>query len=407
MTLDVMVVGAGFVASTLVRALSSAHTDLRIGILDVTAGGAVRPTSDDRPIALAEGSMRILRSLGFDDVLARCAAPIACVHVSERGQFGFCRLHADELDVSALGHVVDAHALANVLSGAEADTDHCQRFQVEVLLRISAGEHGVSVEFRDAVGSQVKTLTTRLLIATDGRSGGVQDLLSVPVRRRDYQQVAITATARMSLAHDGVAYERFTNTGPIAMLPMTDERSGLIWTLPSEQADQYLDLDDASFARVMRTRFGRRLGQVLQLSERHGHPLWLHEYGAPALPRVLLLGSAARTLHPVAGQALNLALRDISALAEILIDHRRRDEDVGQARVLEEFTRWRRHDQQRVTWATDSLVSLFAVDWTALRLARGAGLLCLDHLPPLKKAFARHAAGLAGRQSRLMRGLGL
>ena len=406
---DVLIVGGGLIGISLARALTSANVDLSVALVDsVSAKAAQHPSYDDRAIALSAGSMRILAGLGVAARLEPLAAPIASVHVSDRGHFGFTRLEAARFELDALGYVVDARTLGNVLTDVLANTGAVKQYVPAELVALDYSSDCITVHLQHPDGArQESVVRTKLLVAADGSRSRVRELLGIEFAQRDYRQSAITANLSTSIPHRGVAYERFTHTGPMAMLPMTGERCGLIWTLPTAAANDIAQLSDTAFAEAFCAHFGRRLGRVIKIGERSVYPLNSVRAREQIRPRAVLVGNASQTLHPVAGQGLNLGLRDVAALAETLVDAYRDGLDVGDVDRLQTYQAWRRRDQRTITGFTDKVVRLFSSDFLPINLGRSLGLVLLDVVPPLKRQFVARATGLAGRQSRLARGVTL
>jgi 2-octaprenyl-6-methoxyphenol hydroxylase len=219
-----------------------------------------------------------------------------------------------------------------------------------------------------------------------------------------YPQTGIVCTVAHELGHQGVAHERFLPPGPFAILPLKHNRSSLVWTERADLAPALLALDEAAFAAEMGRRFGDFLGATRVVGARWSYPLSLLHAERYVAPRLALVGDAAHCMHPIAGQGLNLGLRDVAALAEVLTDARRLGLDIGAASVLERYQRWRRFDSVALLAVTDSLNRLFSNDLAPLRLARDLGLAAVDRLPPLKRLFMRHAMGTVGKLPRLLEG---
>jgi 2-octaprenyl-6-methoxyphenol hydroxylase len=257
---------------------------------------------------------------------------------------------------------------------------------------------------RDGV---VQTLATRLLVAADGGDSPVRERLGVPVRRWQYGQTAVVANVTPGRPHRGCAYERFTDSGPLALLPMTGGRCAVVWTVRDEDVDALLALDETAFLAGLQARFGHRLGMFQRAGRRHAYPLGLMRALESVRGRVAIIGNAAHTLHPVAGQGFNLGVRDVAALAEVIDEARRAGRDPGDAEVLDAYRRWRQREQAAMAVATDGLARLFANPLGPLRLGRQLGLLAVAWLPGLRHPLARAAMGLAGRQPRLSRGVPL
>jgi 2-octaprenyl-6-methoxyphenol hydroxylase len=387
-------------------ALALAHQDLRLGLVEASIPntGAV-PSYDDRAIALAYGSRRIFDALALWPQVAPATQPIEQIHVSNRGHFGFTRLKASDEQVPALGYVVTARDLGAALLG-------CLRQQSRVEMVAPATVTAVFPE-REAVrvlvkieGSEVEH-TARLLVAADGAQSFVRETLHFPARRWDYGESAVVANITPQLAHQGVAFERFTETGPVALLPLPDNRCALVWTVPNEDVDAVLAYDDRGFIDAFQQCFGSRLGRFERVSRRSSYRLSFLQTLNSVQPRIAVVGNAAHTLHPIAGQGFNLGIRDVAVLAEVIVEAQRRGEDIGALEVLTRYDRWRRSDQQLVAMATDGLARLFRQTWIPLRIARNLGMLVLDGIPYAKHRLARAAMGTAGRLPRLARGLSL
>jgi 2-octaprenyl-6-methoxyphenol hydroxylase len=401
---DVAISGGGFVGLTL--ALALARAGVRSAVMEAHSPGAA--AAAPRPIALADGSRRILESLGLWDEIGEQATAIRVIHVSDRGRFGFARLNSEDFQVDAFGYVTDAEKLAAVLERALAAVEEIDLFRPYAVRRIEAHE-----EFRRVFGAPVDaeadaiSLDARLLVAADGGRSAARALSGVGVRRRDWGQSAITATVETRLGHENVAYERFTKQGPIALLPMNRRCCGLVWTLPHGDADTLMELDDKSFLESLREHFGSRLGAFVKTGPRTRHRLHSAHSASAVKPRLALVGNAANHLHPVAGQGLNLGLRDAAVLAEVVVEAIRNGEDPGAMATLRRYADWRRGDHWSTTRFTEGVVRLFSNDFAPLAAVRDLGLIGLDSFGFLKRTLAQHAMGLAGRSPRLVRGLPL
>lgn len=401
---DVVIVGGGLVGASL--AIAVAGHGLRIGLVDAEPLGVdSQPNYDDRAIALAYGSSRIFAGLGVWPALRPQAEAIRQIHVSDRGHFGFTRLDARQEGVEALGYVATAKAIGQVLLGELA-----QRGDLSVLtparpVDIETGEEGVTLRV-DHDGVE-RSLSTALLVAADGGRSFVREHLRIETRAWRYGHSAVVANITPDRPHGGVAYERFTSQGPVALLPMGDHRCALVWTVADQRLADVMAYDESTFLRAFQDRFGFRLGRFLKVGRRDSYPLSFLRAVEPSRPRIVIIGNAAHTLHPVAGQGFNLGLRDVAALAEEVVGAARGGADVGGAAVVEAYDRWRRRDQQLVSLATDGLARLFSNPLGPLRLGRNLGMVALDALPFAKHALARGAMGLGGRLPRLARGLRL
>ncbi len=402
---DILIVGGGMVGASLACALSG--TPYRIAVVEARPFGAPgQPSYDERTTALAWGSRRILEGLGLWGALAESATPIRAIHVSQRGRFGATRLYAREEGVEALGYVVANRELGRVLYGHLSGLDHVTLIApAEVRdLQIGSGELTLSLVRN---GAAERGLRAALVVAADGRDSVVRQRAGIAVQVRDYGQVAVVANVTPSRPHHDTAYERFTDTGPMALLPMAQGRCALVWTQDRERADEYLALSEEAFLAALQERFGWRLGRFGRLGARAAYPLSLVRASQVVARRLALLGNAAHSVHPVAGQGFNLALRDVAALAEILYDCARTGADPGAMAVLDRYARWRSRDLERTVAFTDTLARVFASPMPLLGHLLGLGLVALDVCPPARHLLARLSMGVAGPLPRLAAGLPL
>lgn len=389
---DVLISGGGLVGASLACALSG-H-GLRIGLVEAVPYDAdAQPAYDDRAIALAAGTQRIFAAMGLWPPLAERATPIHRIHVSDRGRFGFARLDCAEEGVPALGYVALGRDLGAVLGARLAQLD-----DVELLCpaRVTDVEFDAGqVRVRVADGNGEREVGARLVVAADGAQSMLRDLLAIPTAVWEYGQTAVIANVTPGRPHDHVAYERFTDSGPLALLPMSEGRCALVWTLHDAQVESVMALDDAAFLARLQERFGQRLGHLTRVGRRSAYPLRLVRARQSVRPRLALIGNAAHTLHPVAAQGLNLGLRDVAVLARLLCEADQRGDDPGAAQLLDEYARLRRRDHGAVTAFTDGLVRIFSSGFAPLVLARNIGLLAADLLPPVKNYLARRSAGVS------------
>ena len=402
----VAIASGGLVGTSL--ALALARTGVAVTLVEASEA---RPADETgfgaRPIALSQGSRRILDALGVWEAISETVTPITRIHVSDRGHFGFARLDAEDFCVDALGYVIGAAALGKALELALASVDAVRVLRPALVRDIELdGPSCVRVSIADdADDGSRSTVQASLVVLCDGGRSPLRERLGIRVRERTYGQWAVTARVQTRCAHGGVAYERFTADGPLAVLPMRGQHCGLVWSVDTDTSERLLSLGDDAFLRTLTDQFGMRLGGFVSADSRSAFPLSLVTASQVVGDRLAVIGNAANHLHPVAGQGLNLGLRDAAALAEIASASIREGGDPGDAAVLERYADWRRRDQVLVSRATDALVRLFSNRFAPLVLARDIGLLAFDVLPPVKRWFGSHAMGLAGRQSRLTRGL--
>jgi 2-octaprenyl-6-methoxyphenol hydroxylase len=401
---DLVIVGGGLIGGSLACAAST--TGLRIALVEAVSAEAPRqPSYDERVIALSWGSRQILDAIGLWGDMEADAAPIHQVHISDRGHFGFSHLDRAELGVEALGYVVPARTLGALIRAGLAKAAGVDLLCPARLTGQRVHANGVDLEVETETGS--RNFSTCLLVAADGGDSAIRKGLGIQATERSYRHDAVITTITPDRPQPGVAFERFTESGPLALLPMTQGRYSVVWTCREGETPGILDLSDPDFLSRLQGRFGHRLGRLANPAPRRAYPLNLLLIRETARPRVVLIGNAAHTLHPVAGQGFNLGLRDVAALAEVLADAAATGDDPGSATVLDAYRHWRAGDQREVAWLTDGLARLFVNPWLPLRLTRGAGLIGLDLAGPARRALARRLMGVGGRMPRLARGLPL
>ncbi len=401
---DVLIIGGGLVGASLACALGQAG--VRTCVVEASPlGGDQQSGYDERSIALAQGSQRIFAGLGLWSALQPEACPIHTIHVSDRGHYGFTRLRREQEGVAALGYVATARVLGKVLVEGLQRLDAVQVLAPAQLraFHIDADAVHADIEHR----GETLRCTAGLLVAADGAQSAVRRQLGIETTRRDYEQTAIIANVSTDKPHNNVAFERFTDSGPLALLPMTGARSALVWTVRADQSEEVMALDDAAFLERLQQRFGYRLGRFTRVGSRNAFPLQLLQASESVRPRLALIGNAVHTLHPIAGQGFNLGLRDVAALVDVILDARRSGQDIGSLALLQRYADWRQADQRRVALFTDSMVRLFGQSLPPVAWLRDAGMLALDACPPAKRWFGRMTMGRAGRLPRLARGLSI
>jgi 2-octaprenyl-6-methoxyphenol hydroxylase len=396
MNLDVAIAGGGMVGLSLAAAL--AELPLEVAVIEPVAAEAdEQPSFDSRTTALSSGSRRILEAVGVWPVLAARATPIRRIHVSERGVFGTATLEAGEQGLAALGYTIENRLLGQALRERLARAARV-RLRPGRVVGLEPGADAVRLTTDAGDG-----IEARLLVAADGAQSAVRAALGIGASVAEYDQQAVIAHVDTTRFHEYTAYERFTATGPLAVLPIVEGRSAVVWTLAPEAARRALALPDAAFLAELQRAFGLRLGRFTRVGRRQAYPLALTQADRLTAPRAVVLGNAAQSLHPVAGQGFNLSLRDVAMLAELLAQ----GGDPGAPALLARYAEWRAPDREAVVRFTDSLVRGFGLPLGMLRRARGQGLVLFDLLRPVKREFARRTMGLAGRQPRLVRGLPL
>lgn len=388
---NLAIIGGGLVGASLALALQATarQRGWRIALVEPFApGNAYQPSYDARSTALSYGSRLIYERLDLWQAIAQRAEPIQQIHVSDRGRFGATRLQAIEEGVPALGYVVEnawiGHCLWQALD-PEIVQWHCPA-EVTALRQVEVG-YRLQLNY----GSE---LDCQLAVLADGGRSGLREQLGIAVSQTPYGQSAIIANVSPLEAHRGQAFERFTDEGPMAMLPLDGNRCALVWTRESRDAERLMSLSERPFLDELQQAFGYRLGELRQVGTRHLYPLALVEAQEQVRPNLVVLGNAAHSLHPIAGQGYNLSLRDTLALAEVL---QAGDAPLGDFATLQRYLQRQQVDQQLTVGFSDRVTRLFSNNQPLLAAGRNLGLLGLDLLPPAKRWFARQAMGMGTR----------
>ena len=424
---DIVIAGGGLVGGSFALLLDqlARHSDLSVLLLD--AAPMAKPDAknsdtgadfDARSTALSWGSRLIYEQAGLWSALAPGVTAIRDIQVSDRGHFGATRLHSAEVGVEALGYVAENHHLTCVLQQALQDSSRltvCAPASVEHIQPLSDGA------MLTIKGASLDNIRTRLLVLADGGRSGLCRQLGITMQQKHYGQQALICNVAFANDHRGQAFERFTDTGPLAMLPLADHgvgrerqhRGALVWTLADSDSNQgegkidnascsaerIMALPEADFIDTLQQRFGWRLGRITHAGARSLFPLSLTVATEQIRPGIVLLGNVAHTLHPVAGQGLNLALRDARALAELIVNAHQTGENPGSMAVLQAFLAAQSGDQANTIAFSDLTTRLFSNARPTLALGRNLGLLLMDLMPPAKGWFARQAMGMADRKS--------
>lgn len=399
-TFDIAIAGGGMNGAALALALNGSGLSVAL-IESLALDAGYRPSYDDRGIALAHGTARILHGIGVWEHLRQNAEPIRRIHVSDRGHFGFTHLDAEEEGVDALGYVATAHAIGAAMAAGLRTAEGPYLFCPATLERFAIGPDRVDLSLRRQ--GQPIQIGAQLLVAADGADSPIRAQLDIPVREWHYGHHALTTNVTPAFPHQGIAYERFTDSGPLAVLPLPGNRCAVVWTALDHQIEEILGLDDDAFLARLQQRFGHRLGCFDMAGKRAAYPLKMRQVREHYRQRALIIGNAAHAVHPIAGQGFNLGIRDVALLAELLIKAARAGSDPGAETLLQAYASGRDRDQQGTTLITDMLARLFTSPLPPLRVARNLGMLALDLLPGAKHLLARHAMGLGGRLPRLKR----
>jgi 2-octaprenyl-6-methoxyphenol hydroxylase len=399
---DVAIVGGGMVGASCALALAGSGRSVVL-IEGIAPDSAAQPSFDERTTALGNASRRIFEGLGVWQQLAPQAAAIRAIHVSEAGRLGFARLSAAAQGIDAFGYVVANRVIGAALwqalaSAAGVSTRVPARPQSVVI-----ADDAVTLVIVDAAGARAE-LQARVVVAADGAHSIVRAAAHIDASVEDYGQVALVVNVQADRSHKGTAFERFTSSGPLAVLPLNDGSFTVVWTVAPQHAARLLALGDAQFLKELQACFGWRAGCFVRAGRRASYTLNLTRAAASVARRTALIGNAAQALHPVAGQGFNLGLRDAAMLAQLIAAH---DGDPGAPALLEQFAAWRARDRSGVIRFTDGLIKVFGDPRRGVGVLRNLGLLLFDLAPPAKSALARVSAGFGGPSPRLARGLDL
>lgn len=386
------IVGGGLVGASLALALQRGAKERgwTIELIEpFEPGHDYQPSYDARSTALSYGTRLIYQRLGVWGQIAERAEPITDIHVSDRGRAGVTRLDAASQQVQALGYVVENAWIGHCLWQALDDNVVTRRCPAEVeYMRAVPGGYRLTL-------TDSQTLDCDLAVLADGGRSGLREHLGIEVKQSPYGQTALIANVTPGIPHGGRAFERFTDEGPMALLPLPDNRCALVWTRPERDAARLGSIPETEFLDELQQAFGYRLGGFQQVGARHLYPLVLIEAEEQVRSSLVVLGNAAHSLHPIAGQGYNLSLRDTEALAVALLHS---SAPLGALSVLQGYHRQQRSDQRLTVGFSDQLTQLFGESGRLSVAGRNLGLLGLDLLPPAKAWFARQAMGMGVRE---------
>ncbi len=402
---DVVISGGGLSGSLMALSLSSlTHTNgkpLTIAIIETTAiKQALSLTYDDRVLALAHGTASYLQQLDVWSLMQKDACAIKNIHISDRGHYAKARLSAQDHNINALGYVIEMSLIGKALFTCLKDKNRLTKkitwFTPDTVKNINWQAEQVTIE----LGSK-QSLTTSLLLACDGGHSVCRKLANIEVSVHDYQQTAVIANVSCQHPHLGKAFERFTEQGPLAMLPMSDHhdlknkqgRCSLVWTLPPEQAMAMANLSAQEFAQQLEYNFGTWLGQITQVGKRDVYPLKLIQAQQQTYQRMALIGNASHAIHPIAGQGFNLGVRDVKQMAELIKQALLCGQNIGSLALLNHYAQQRSQDLKQVITLTDSLVTLFSNQLPPLVIGRNIGLKTLNYIKPFKNTLVKKMMG--------------
>ncbi len=399
---EALIVGGGLVGLTL--GITLASVGLPVVIIDrVNPQTTTTPEFDGRATAIANGSARVLKGIGLWEAINSYVCPINDIRVSDGDSMLFLHYDHREIGNEPLGYVIENRDLRLALLERLYSLDNLTMLAPTDVSSITRNSSGVSTLTSDGI-----TIRSRVLLACDGRNSVLREEAGIGVTRWSYKQTSIVCSVFHDLPHNNIAHERFLPGGPFAILPMKDltnrYRSAVVWTDSNKLMPGIISLDDESFVSELMIRFGDILGSLELAGPRWSHPLGLSHAKKYVDCRFALVGDAAHAIHPIAGQGLNMGIRDIAALAEVLIDARRLGLDIGSPNILDEYERWRIFDNLLLAFVTDAMNRLFSNKIPPIRAIRDVGLGAVNKIAPLRRDFMRHATGTMGDLPRLVRG---
>ncbi|MDO6683852.1 MULTISPECIES: 2-octaprenyl-6-methoxyphenyl hydroxylase [unclassified Agarivorans] len=392
---DIAIVGAGMAGASLALALSNQESGvkpLRIAVIEAAElNFGQHPGFDGRAIALSAGSERWLKQQNLWQSLAPHSCAIEHIHVSDRGHCGWTTLDADEYQLRALGQVIELEHAGREFHQLLAEREQITLFCPHKVKSIEQQQQQVIVELDNQ-----QSITASLLVGADGADSLVGKKIGTQ-QQHDFAKFALIANVQAEQALAGRAFERFTDNGPLALLPMTNQRWSVVWSVDAEQAKQLQNLDEDAFLAELQQAFGYRAGRFVGVGARVTYPLVLRYYQRFFAHRMLILGNAAHSLHPIAGQGFNLGLRDVAALAPLILEQWHKEQDLGAHAMLDAYQQQRQADIERTISMTSSLASLFASSDKSSVVPRNVGLMAMQLFPSFKSLLAKQSLGLFSR----------
>lgn len=394
---DVVIVGGAMSGCCLALSLAQQSSQLRIAIIEQASAKTSIDTAqsgfDARSIALSHGSCQTLHQIAFDPYsslwqqLIPLAQNIEQIHISDQGHLGIVNLSAQEMRLSRLGVVIELAKMGKLLLSAINKQPKIDYFSPATIVQLQRQTHYIQ-----AILSNDVQLQTRLLVAANGTQSPLAKQCGITYQLlNDYQQSAVIANIKTEYPHNGQAFERFTAQGPLALLPLSNGLLSLVWCV--KQPEQLLSLNDAHFLQQLQQQFGWRLGRLQQVGKRIAYPLSLQRAKRLIHHRLALIGNAAQTLHPIAGQGFNLGLRDVTTLATVITQAAQQQQDIGSSAVLQHYQQQRQADQNQMIHLTDNLVTIFANTLLPFQIGRNLGLLALSQCSPLRQHFIKPTLG--------------
>ncbi|EGQ8220363.1 2-octaprenyl-6-methoxyphenyl hydroxylase [Vibrio parahaemolyticus] len=388
---DVVIAGGAMAGATLALAIEHlSQGALRVAVVEpFKAQSDQHPGFDSRSIALSYGTVNLLRHLELWSAIEPFSTPIEHIHVSDRSHAGMTDITKHDVGVEALGYVVELADVGRVYQELLTHSTAIDLYCPDSAKHITRTQENVTIELASG-----ELLNTKLLVAADGAVSQCCQQIGLELSEHDFDQVAVIANIVTQEPHQGRAFERFTENGPVALLPMSDNRMSLVWCLRPDEAQIVMELSESEFLERLQQDFGWRLGAMQKVGLRASYPLLLRHRKQNISHRFAIVGNAAQTLHPIAGQGFNLGIRDVVTLAEELV---KQGEDVGRYQGLIRFSQRREADRNETIWLTSSLVHVFSNDLLAMRIGRNTALAAMDNLSIFKQPLLRHTLGLVKR----------
>ncbi|HCH0949507.1 TPA: 2-octaprenyl-6-methoxyphenyl hydroxylase [Vibrio parahaemolyticus] len=388
---DVVIAGGAMAGATLALAIEHlSQGALRVAVVEpFKAQSDQHPGFDSRSIALSYGTVNLLRHLELWSAIEPFSTPIEHIHVSDRSHAGMTDITKHDVGVEALGYVVELADVGRVYQELLTHSTAIDLYCPDSAKHITRTQENVTIELASG-----ELLNTKLLVAADGAVSQCCQQIGLGLSEHDFDQVAVIANIVTQEPHQGRAFERFTENGPVALLPMSDNRMSLVWCLRPGEAQIVMELSEREFLERLQQDFGWRLGAMQKVGLRASYPLLLRHRKQNISHRFAIVGNAAQTLHPIAGQGFNLGIRDVVTLAEELV---KQGEDVGRYQGLIRFSQRRETDRNETIWLTSSLVHVFSNDLLAMRIGRNTALAAMDNLSIFKQPLLRHTLGLVKR----------
>lgn len=388
---DVVIAGGAMAGATLALAIEHlSQGALRVAVVEpFKAQSDQHPGFDSRSIALSYGTVNLLRHLELWSAIEPFSTPIEHIHVSDRSHAGMTDITKHDVGVEALGYVVELADVGRVYQELLTHSSAIDLYCPDSAKHITRTQENVTIELASG-----ELLNAKLLVAADGAVSQCCQQIGLELSEHDFDQVAVIANIVTQEPHQGRAFERFTENGPVALLPMSDNRMSLVWCLRPDEAQIVMELSESEFLERLQQDFGWRLGAMQKVGLRASYPLLLRHRKQNISHRFAIVGNAAQTLHPIAGQGFNLGIRDVVTLAEELV---KQGEDVGRYQGLIRFSQRREADRNETIWLTSSLVHVFSNDLLAMRIGRNTALAAMDNLSIFKQPLLRHTLGLVKR----------